>query len=127
MPAPRKIESAEVLRGKIDEFIAACENGEIDKPTDYRLCNFLGVSPDTLGNWVKNKDDKYTGYAAELKKLELFREHFWLTVADDAKRQTMAIFALKQPKNGGYQDKQEKHIDDIKLDITLNGVKDAFG
>lgn len=126
MAPRRKIASAQELEEKIAQFIQACDKGEIDKPTDYRLCEFLGISADTLERWEKERD-KYQGYADCLKKLTLYREHYWLSAADDRYKQSMAIFALKQPKNGGYQDKQDVHHDAIKLEVTVNGVKDAFG
>lgn len=121
MARPRKIASAEELQEKISQFIKAIENGDIDKPTDYRLCEFLGVSPDTLENW-NNEKDKYNGYSEALKKLELFREHYWLTVAENDKKATFAIFNLKQKKNGGYTDKQEIEHKDLKIDVKINGI-----
>lgn len=127
MAPPRKIKDAAELKTKIAKFMQLVESGEIDKPTDYRLCEFLGISPDTLERW-NNERDKYQGYAEELKKLELFREHYWLSKADDPKQTTFAIFNLKQRKNGGYTDRQEVEHKDVKIDLTINGVKgDAFG
>lgn len=124
---PRKIKNAEELREKIREFIALVDSGEIDKPTDYRLHEYLGISADTQERWI-NERDKYQGYAEELKKLEKYREHYWLCKADDPKQTTFAIFNLKQRKNGGYTDKQEVEHKDMKIDLTINGVKgDAFG
>ena len=121
MAPPRKIKTAEELTAKIIEFIDRVDSGVIDKPTDYRLCDFLGVSADTLERW-RNEKDKYTGYAEALKKLDLYREHYWLTVADNEKKTAFAIFNLKQKKNGGYTDKQEIEHKDMKIDIKINGV-----
>lgn len=121
MAPPRKIKTAEELTAKILEFINRVDSGVIDKPTDYRLCDFLGVSADTLENW-RNEKDKYIGYAEALKKLDLYREHYWLTVADNEKKTAFAIFNLKQKKNGGYTDKQEIEHKDMKIDIKINGV-----
>lgn len=121
MARPRKITDAEELDTKVSKFIELVNSGEIDKPTDYRLLEFLGVSADTLENW-NNEKDKYIGYSAVLKKLERYREHYWLTRADDPKQSTFAIFNLKQKKNGGYTDKQEIEHKDMKIDIKINGV-----
>ena len=121
MARPRKIETAEELGEKISQFISLCDSGAIDKPTDYRLMEFLGVSYDTMERWV-NEEDNYKGYAVELKKLEKYREHYWLTVADNEKKSTFAIFNLKQKKNGGYTDKQEIEHKDMKIDIKINGI-----
>lgn len=46
--------------------------------------------------------------AAAVAKLRMIREDHYLKVMDrEPKATTGAIFALKQPKNGGYSDKQE--------------------
>ena len=121
MARPRKITDAEELDTKVSKFIELVNSGAIDKPTDYRLLEFLDVSADTLENW-NNEKDKYIGYSAVLKKLERYREHYWLSRADDPKQSTFAIFNLKQKKNGGYTDKQEIEHKDMKIDIKINGV-----
>ena len=121
MARPRKIASAEELAEKLTEFIKLVDSGKIDKPTDYRLCEYLGVEYTTMERWVNDRDN-YKGYADQLKKLELYREQFWLNKADDPKLSTFAIFNLKQKKNGGYTDKQEIEHKDLKIDIKINGV-----
>ena len=121
MAPKRKIKDDTELKEKLNGFIAAVESGKIDKPTDYRLCEYLGVSADTLENW-RNQKEKYIGYSEALKKLELYREHYWLKQADNEKRTAFAIFNLKQKKNGGYTDKQEIEHKDLKIDVKINGV-----
>ena len=121
MARPRKIASAEELGEKLTEFIKLVDTGKIDKPTDYRLCEHLGVEYTTMERWVNDKDN-YIGYADQLKKLELYREQFWLNKADDPKLATFAIFNLKQRKNGGYTDKQEIEHKDLKIDVKINGI-----
>lgn len=121
MARPRKIASAEELAVKLDDFIKLVDSGKIDKPTDYRLCEYLGVEYTTVERWVNDKDN-YIGYADQLKKLELYREQFWLNKADDPKLSTFAIFNLKQKKNGGYTDKQEIEHKDLKIDVKINGI-----
>lgn len=121
MARPRKIQTAEELDEKIREFIELVSSGKIDKPTDYRLLEFLDISYTTLENW-QNDTDNYKGYLDVLKKLERYREHYWLTVADNEKKATFAIFNLKQKKNGGYTDKQEIEHKDLKIDIKINGA-----
>lgn len=122
MARPRKISTAEELSEKIREFIALVDSGAIDKPTDYRLLEFLDISYTTLENW-QNDTENYKGYLEALKKLERYREHYWLSVADNEKKATFAIFNLKQKKNGGYTDKQEIEHKDMKIDISINGIK----
>jgi hypothetical protein len=121
MARPRKIASAEELAVKLDEFIKLVDSGKIDKPTDYRLCEYLNISHDLIELWNTERDN-YKGYSAALKKLEQYREQFWLNKADDPKLATFAIFNLKQKKNGGYTDKQEIEHKDLKIDVKINGI-----
>lgn len=124
--AQKKIATAEELGKRIDAFIQAVQSGDIAQPTDYRLCEFLGISVDTLERYTKrDKDtgeekDIYKGYAEQLKKLLAFREDWYLSQAvANPRSQTINIFALKQAKNGGWIDRQQ--VDgNGKLDLSIS-------
>lgn len=121
--ANKKIESPAALEVLLDEFIEKCKTGEIRKPTDYNLVEFLGVSVSTLERMRKGDDDKegeegsYKGFGEVLKKLTLFREDFYLNQGD-----TMAVFALKQKHNGGYTDRQKEDNTPQHINVTINGA-----
>lgn len=116
----------EELRRRLQMFMDEVEAGNIAVPSDYRLAKYLGVAPQTVVNWSRDKD-RYPKHFAELKVLIPFREDFYLRKAQsNEKNNAFYIFCLKQAKNGGYADKQEKSVDPIRLDVTINGVKDAF-
>lgn len=128
---PRAIESAEQLSEKIDEYIAKNtrenENGVVP-PTDYDLCKFLGISSSTLNNYQRDVDT-YPGYLDALKKLVDYREQFYVTLSlKNPKAAGAAIFALKQKKNGGYEDKPTMQVEARELKIiTGEGMpSDAF-
>ena len=105
---PRSVGSAEELENLVDLYIA--KNTEDNRedvipPTDYDFCKFLGISSSTLANYRSDKDT-YPGYLEALKKLVDYREQYFVTLSlKNPKAAGAAIFALKQGKNGGYQDK----------------------
>ena len=128
--ATKKIESPEKLEILIDSFIQEVKAGNIPRPTDYNLVEFLGISASTLDRMQKGEDEEdssanisYKGYDKPFKKLLMFREEFYLNQGD-----TMAVFALKQKKNGGYTDRQQESKEPIKLNVTINGAgNNPFG
>ena len=117
-------EEAKIFNAKVDEFIGLVEDGTYQTPSKYNLIKFLGI---TMGRWTyyNEKADQH-GYRDGLDKLKMYREDFWTRKSLDPKSYTSAIFHLKQPMNGGYQDKQEKSNDPIELKITINGCENAF-
>lgn len=126
MANTRKIDSAEMLDKHIKDFTEWCtKNGEI--PSDYNLCKFLSVSASTLDRY-KAGEGTYKGYDEPLKTLKKFREHRLLTMLEgNPKLSAAAIFQLKQPFNGGYQESQA--IDQsatITLKIEGVGGVEAF-
>ena len=122
MGRPRKIKSAEEFSQKIDEYIQ--QNMQVnltgDKiviPTDYDLCSFLGITSQTLWEY-RTDEDKSKGSSYAIKKLVDYREQFLLDLAvSNPKAASVAIFALKQPKNGGYQDKPVVSVEARELTI----------
>ena len=133
MGRPRKVKSADEFSQKIDEYIqhnmqVNLSGDRIVIPTDYDLCSFLGIGSSTLDDY-RREEDKYKGYSAALKKLVNYREQFLLDLAvSNPKAASVAIFALKQPKNGGYQDKPVVSVEAKELTIkTGDGMpKDSF-
>lgn len=126
MANTRKIDSPEMLDKHIKNFIEFCnETGEI--PSDYALCKFLSVSASTLDRY-KAGEGTYKGYDEPLKNLRKFREHRLLAMLEgNPKLSAAAIFQLKQPFNGGYQESQA--IDNsatVTLKIEGVGGEEAF-
>ena len=101
-------------------------------PSDYELLEYINsdivdrfedeegveeITAPELQELLKAEEN-----AAAVLKLQMIRENYYLkAMADDPKATTGAIFALKQPKNGGYSDKQEVSTEK-KLTIKLEGV-----
>lgn len=126
MANTRKIDSPEMLDKHIKNFIEFCnETGEI--PSDYALCKFLSVSASTLDRY-KAGEGTYKGYDEPLKNLRKFREHRLLAMLEgNPKLSAAAIFQLKQPFNGGYQENQAiDHSATVTLKIEGVGGEEAF-
>ncbi len=123
----KKFQTVDEFGKAIADFIQySADNNVI--PTDYNLCKYLGIAYLTLYDYTTNKEDRYKGYANELKKLIAYRENYFLTLSlENPKAATPAIFALKQAKNGGYQDKPVVDISAKELTIVTKGTgNDAF-
>lgn len=130
---PKAIGSAEELASLIDKFIAENEakneSGIVCPPDDYEVCKSLKISSSTLDNYFKGDEDTYPGYLGALKKLVQYREHYYVTAGmKNPKLAGVTNFALKQKKNGGYEDKPTLQVEARELTIkTGEGMPaDAF-
>lgn len=121
---PRLSAAAMEFNDKIDEFIDRVEDGTYSVPSDYNLIRFLGIKTNRLKYYKDNIDQH--GYRDGFEKLKMYREDFWTKKSLDKNTQTSAIFHLKQPMNGGYQDKQERSNDPIEIKVSINGCENAF-
>jgi hypothetical protein len=123
MSFERKYKSPEDFQAAIDNYFADCEARNIF-PDLAGMRLFIDISQDTEERYSKQK-----GYAEVLKKAQDRRES-WLTrrvMSDNAKAVTGAIFALKQPKNGGWRDVQETS-GAMNITVNLPGMNDGtFG
>lgn len=125
--------TAEELDAKIDELIEHCETTK-HPPSDFLLKNITGVYPSTIWRWCQGDGDKEgeeidNAYARAIKKLELYRNHYWLnTGLDNPKLQGFVAFNLKQSCNGGYTDKPNTASGtQIEVTIKQQGLgTDAF-
>lgn len=111
----------------IGNFIDHCVANNL-YPSDYQLRVFTNLPYTTLYDYITGKEDRYKPYSEEYKKLVQFREDYLAQVAmSDPKKATFAIFCLKQPKNGGYQDKPVIDVNAKELTIITKGTgNDAF-
>ena len=146
--AKKKIECAEDFHTKILEFIRHCEENDL-APTDFRLWEFLGVTPSEYKHLSDGKDRagkawKHRTKTEEeekgclemdkravddaLKRLIAYREDRLVQQLEQSKgANSNAIFQLKQAKNGGYQDIQQAD-NNATITIKVDGVGglDAF-
>lgn len=89
------------LDSKCESYFAHCK--EVDRfPTKPGLALWIGISVDTYDKWCKGEGSGHKALAAILKKAEA-------RMSDDLqqRKDTMALFLLKQPCYGGYADKQQ--------------------
>lgn len=128
---PRLSKEASIFNAAIDDFVKAVEIGQFDIPSDYNLLVFLREAmPDydvsTARLAAYREEAEVHGFGEGFNKLRMFREHFWEVKSLDNRSATTAIFHLKQPENGGYQDKQDKSNAPVEVKVTINGCSDAF-
>lgn len=123
---------AGIFAEAIDRFGRYLHTNRRAMPSDYELLEYINsdivdrfedeegveeITAPELQELLKAEEN-----AAAVLKLQMIRENYYLkAMADDPKATTGAIFALKQPKNGGYSDKQEVSTEK-KLTIKLEGV-----
>lgn len=125
---PRKIQDAEALARVVDDYIIYNQEAnkqDIVPPTDYDFCKFAGIGSSTLDDYIR-ETDTYEGYSAVLKKLFQYREQYFLAAGmKNPKLAGVTNFALKQRKNGGYEDKPSVNIEARELKIVHGeGMKD---
>ena len=120
--------TAEQFAYSVDRFGEHLNRRDDKVPSDYEFMEFINsdmvykyefdeIDADEYEELMKAEEN-----AAAVKKLRLIRENFYLKkMARDPKLSTGAIFALKQPKNGGYSDKQEVSSEKV-LTIKFDGV-----
>ena len=121
MARPHKY-TPEAFRKAVDNYIQECKATDIF-PSEPGMLLALDISEDTLSRYKEQN-----GYADTIKKALAVREEYLqhIVLSNGAKSVTGAIFLLKQPKNGGYQDKQIAD-GDINVNIGFKNLdKKAF-
>ena len=127
--ANRKRFTKEQLEKKIDDCCKWISSNE-KPPTRYKICEYLGISINTLELWERNEENEkgeriYNEYCESLKKLKCAVEDWYLNAAyNNPKAQTISIFALKQPRNGGWIDKPTVDISTKELTVNVKGLGD---
>lgn len=106
----------EELEGYCAAYFEKCE-AEGKNPTKPGLAVYLGISVDTYDRWMKNEDSRHTKHAAVLKKAEAMMSDLL-----QQRKDTMALFLLKQPCYGGYTDKQADDGNQVlRVKVTFGG------
>ena len=139
MGRPRKYKTGDDLMSAVDDFIKYSTENNI-RPTDYQVCEYLHMSPDALEAYAKrditgddtkdkqgDKDSTKNTYTAAIKKLTMYRQDWYLRHAElNPKIASVDIFALKQPCNGGWADKQvTEHDGKLALNVSISGASGA--
>ena len=126
MGRPKVFDTPDRFGKVITDFIKYCKDNNIF-PSDYQLRIYSGIPYSTLYNYCtggkgSDDEDRYKPYLNEYKKLIEFREDFILNV--QGKRDSFAIFLLKQQKNGGYSDAPQLDITAKELTVKTSGIGD---
>lgn len=125
---------ADELEEAIEKCMAYC-NDHNKPPVDFVLHMFTSISSDTMSNYLKWAEEMEAGKrepdsevmrASEaIKKWQEFKTFWWVTLGvTNEKLQSMAIFNLKQPCNGGYTDKPVGAVGNVEIVINTQGVGD---
>lgn len=120
--------TSEQFADSVDRFGEYLNRRDDKVPSDYEFMEFINSDMAYRYEFDEIDTNEYEDIlkaeenTAAVKKLRLIRENFYLKkMARDPKLSTGAIFALKQPKNGGYSDKQEVSTEKT-LTIKFDGV-----
>ena len=141
MGRPRRYKTGDDLMTAVNDFIQYSTDNNI-RPTDYQVCEYLHMSPDSLENYAKRDKESTTGgkdkdseskdntqntYSAAIKKLVLYRQDWYLRHAEkNPKLTSIDIFALKQPCNGGWTDRQQIDAGGaLALNVSISGASGA--
>lgn len=115
----------EQVRETFEEYTGYCNDNK-RRPTWEGFAVRLGISSETLMLWLNAKSEEDKAYNPEMVE-QLKKVRDWLT--DDLQQRTdsMAVFSLKQPRYGGYTDRQAvENSGVVKLDVVIKGVEGAF-
>ncbi len=106
----------EELEGYCVAYFEKCQAAE-RCPTKPGLAVYLGISVDTYDRWAKNEDGRHGKHAAVLKKAEAIMSDLL-----QQRKDTMALFLLKQPCYGGYTDKQADDGNQVlRIKVSFGG------
>lgn len=110
----RKYATAEALAAKCEEYFTTCDDqGKLYGEAGLAL--YLGVVRDTLRKWYDGTDCPDLQETVQMAYLRIQSQAESDPAYMEKGMVTKAIFLLKQPRFGGFQDKIE-----AKTDIAVN-------
>lgn len=122
--AKPKFETAEALQEKIDAYFEHCEvAGEV--PEEFGMGVFLGVTVHTLDNWYSGITCPYLQDTVQMAYMRMSAAA--VQMAYHNPKMPMPLFALKQKRYGGYQDKVESNAKiEVNVKMGKNMEADDF-
>lgn len=127
MGRPKLYNSPEKFNEGIDEYVKICEETG-DFPGYSGLLLHMSLSEADIEERLAKKDKAAAEYQKALDRALLIRKS-WLekTMVTDGKRAKGCMDALKQPINGGYQDRPtDTATPEIKINLVGIGGESAF-
>ena len=119
----RKCGTAEGLEEKCNEYFAKCDkDGHLYGEAGLAL--HLGVKLDTLRKWYDGKNCSNYQDIVQMPYLRIQSQFESEPAYMEKGMVTKAIFMMKQPRFGGYQDKIEAKTD-IAVNVKMGSNVDA--
>lgn len=115
--------SPEELDAAIDRYFEQHQSKDsIPKWPD--MLNFIGLSDEMVRLYRTEEKYKSRGYLDCIKRAErMFSSTLIQLGVDNPNLQSLVIFLLKQPHNGGYQDKQVSESSNKSvIEVKIGGV-----
>lgn len=112
--------TADEIMNSFAEYLRNCADAN-RKPTWEGYAGSINISSQTLLVWLNAKEEENIYNPDVQEALKKVQDCF----ADNLQQRTdaMAVFSLKQPRYGGYTDKQvSESTGKHEIDITINGI-----
>ena len=119
----RKYATAEALQDRCEDYFAKCDANRI-LYGEAGLALHLGVKLDTLRKWYDGKDCSDYQEIVQMAYLRIQSQLESDPTYMMKGMVTKAIFMMKQPRFGGYQDKIEAKTD-IAVNVKMGSNVDA--
>ena len=119
----RKYATAEALQDRCEDYFAKCDANRI-LYGEAGLALHLGVKLDTLRKWYDGKDCSDYQDIVQMAYLRIQSQFESEPAYMEKGMVTKAIFMMKQPRFGGYQDKIEAKTD-IAVNVKMGSNVDA--
>ena len=123
-----KYRSARALEAGINAYFAS-HNTRENFPQWPDLLNELNLSEESIRCYRTEERYVKAGYLQILKRAERrFAAVLTQLAVDSPNLQSLAIFLLKQPHNGGFRDRPAEEIPaSTTIRVEISGAKDPFG
>ena len=119
--AKAKYPDAAALGKAMKAYFKQCaEDGK--QPNHAGMLLYLNISQSWVDRHCDESYPNYSEYRGQFEKARLMIEDLLNQAVLDKGKTQGAIFLLKQKKNGGYKDREEKGGGETKLTINLVGL-----
>lgn len=114
--------SADEIENKVRDYFNQCSDRK-RRPTMEGLAGYIDITTETLLIWMNaDKEDSGEVYNPEVSEI-LKKARDYMSDELQQSNDSMSIFRLKQPRYGGYQDKQTlENNGNMRIEFILRGL-----